>query len=392
MEIKLLRKEYEFGNEEIKNINESMKMLIEKEKDFSLSYLFLERTIGMYLDNNNFFFDDRKIELRKTLKKWEIISIALDYFKSIDIGIYKKIRDIIFSRNPKIRINIYKRSEIDNYKERDFEFSTYKKYEESPLNHHMLNRDFIYMPIQCGWRYNKRLSKSLKKDEGTLQDLYTLVHELSHTLDMYLETIYDEYQHRRISKIKNENNLFTESTAIGFENGLTEFLLKKGIINDKIFVEENIINRGNDTINKCYITYARLVLSRKKEENGVVTRNDIDEIIKKIGFNSEEKKRLVKKLMDREKNCDDFLVDAGYAFSGVISPVIKKLIEQGKIENIKKYLEASRIGDFKQALESIGIELSDYGIDKLKQIMLENQEKIKIDESNRACYRDRIIN
>lgn len=361
----------------LKSLNDVAEEVIKQQKEYKISYDFIEKALLYYIKNND-YKEVTRLSNVKPLKKWEIISLALDFFKSIDFEIYKKIKDIIFSQNSKIRINIYKLSETENLNERDCEFKEFKKYSKAPTNYVKNNKDVIYLPLKVGWRYNKEESKLLEKDEGSIYDLYALVHELAHTLDIYLEYIINKDSFIISSDIYDaRNNICSESIAIAFERLLTDYLLKKKIVNAKD-IENILIQRKNDTLNKCYFTYTKLVLARKKQGNDIITKKDIEEIANNMGFNEKGKNELVDIVKSKLK--ENFLTDAGYALSGMLSPTIEKLVKQGEIEKVKECLETSRIGNFKSSLEALGITLDANGLKKLQDNMLEQRFEFEKDK------------
>lgn len=361
----------------IRNLNDVAEEVAKQQENYKISYDFIEKAVLYYIKNNG-YKEVTRLSKVKPLKKWEIISLALDFFESIDSEIYKKIKDIIFSQNSKIRINIYKLPETENISEQDCEFKEFKKYSKVPMNYIKNNRDVIYAPLKVGWRYNKDESKLLGKDEGTVYALYALVHELSHTLDIYLEYIIDKDNFIISSDIYNaKNDICSESIAIAFERLLTDYLLEKKIINTKD-IENILIQRGNDTLNKCYFTYLKLALARKKQENDIITKKDVEEITNNMGFGIKGKNEVVDIIIGKAK--EDFLTDAGYALSGMVSPTIEKLIKQGKIKKVKECLEASKIGDFKKSLGALGITLDAEGLKKLQDNMIEQRFEFEKDE------------
>lgn len=360
----------------LKNLNDVAEEVIKQQKEYKISYDFIEKALLYYIKNND-YKEVTRLSNVKPLKKWEIISLALDFFKSIDFEIYKKIKDIIFSQNSKIRINIYKLSGTEKLNERDCEFKEFKKYSKAPINYIKNNKDVIYVPLKVGWRYNKEESKLLGKDEGSIYSLYSLVHELAHTLDIYLEYIINKDNFIISSDIYDANDICSESIAISFERLLTDYLLKKKIVNAKD-IENILIQRGNDTLNKCYFTYTKLILARKKQENDIIIKEDVEEIANSLGFGVKGKNNLVDIIIDKSE--EDFLTDAGYALSGMLSPTIEKLVKQGEIEKVKECLETSRIGNFESSLEALGITLDANGLKKLQDNMLEQRFEFEKDK------------
>ena len=351
----------------IKKVDKTAENVANKKAYYRIPYNFLERALLLYIKNHNYKDINNKAVV-KTMKKWEIIKTALDFYKSIDIEIYEKIKNVVLNQNPKIRANIYKLSEIECFNQDDFEFREFKRYSKLPANHPISNKDMLYMPLGDIKTYES--NKQIKEDEGTIDDIYKIVHELGHVLDMYLDYIINA-EDKIISDSYNPgNNLLTESTAIALERALTSYLLDKKLIDTKD-AEQVVVERRNDTINKCYFTYTKLVLARKKQEKESIYKEDIDEIAEDMGFGIGAKNELVDIIIKKPE--ENFLVDARYALSGILSPTIEKLIYQGETDKIKKYLEESRKGNIEKALMSLGITLDDEGLKKLQHNMIKQR-------------------
>lgn len=356
----------DYIDDSIQKLEKLAENIIEQKNKYVLPYDFIEKVILIYTKNNN-YREKEKILKIKTFKKWEIIYFVLDFFKSIDFEIYKKIKDIIFSKNPKIKLNIYKLSGEEEFNERDFEFEDFKRYDREACNQRWGNRDIVYIPFKNG----REEQNVLKDDEGQVDDIYSLVHELTHTLDIYLGYILKKDEMEILSSdLYSTKNILTESIAIGMERCLTNYLLDNKICN--VFnVHESFRKRLNNTINTCDDTCSRLLLARKKQEKEKITKEDIDEIAKILGYGKLGKKQLINILI--KSGHKDFFVDMGYAFSGALAPTIQKLIKQGEIDKVKKCIKESRIGNFEKALEALEITLDDEGIKKLEKNMIEQK-------------------
>ena len=97
-----LNKECNIEDKTINELNELTKEMIKKK----LPSEFLEEMMKKYLSTNRYknIFPNSSI---KILKKWEVISIVLDFFKSIDEDLYKRVFNIVMNNDSKIRFNIY---------------------------------------------------------------------------------------------------------------------------------------------------------------------------------------------------------------------------------------------------------------------------------------------
>ena len=173
----------------IGKLEELAEQMLFIQDNYEISFDFIEKALLMYITNAKHTELSDNISKVKIIKKWEVISTALDFYKSIDNKMYEKVRDVIFNQDKKTRFNIYRLSDIKNFDEMDFEFNKFSRYSYSAINHVLDNKDFIYVPIKCGWEYNEKLSEQLGKDNATIEDLYTIVHELAHTFDVYLDCV-----------------------------------------------------------------------------------------------------------------------------------------------------------------------------------------------------------
>lgn len=149
-----LNKEFNIEDKTINQLNELTKEMIKKK----LPSEFLEEMMKKYLSTNRYknIFPNSSI---KILKKWEVISIVLDFFKSIDEDLYKRVFNIVMNNDSKIRFNIYDSSKAINSCEKDFEFKNFKQYELKPYNVKIENRDIIYIPLKGGQKRSYRIKK-----------------------------------------------------------------------------------------------------------------------------------------------------------------------------------------------------------------------------------------
>ena len=296
------------------------------------------------------------------VKKDKIISITLQFFKSVNPDLYNHVKSIIFNQNKKIKLNIYDAQNITDFKQTDLEFKDMEKYNYEPLNNYKNNKDIIYIPL----RRDSNISRSIKKDEGTLDDLFIIVHEIAHSFDINLEFGPNEERDKKIYKF---GNILTETTAISFERMLADYLVENNLFK-KDDMEQILKRRLNNSSNKAIFVYAQLFLSRKKEENGEITKKDIQELIKEFDSNIQSIKKLgISIINDAGK---EMLSNSRYAIAGILSPTIEKIYKEKEFGKIQGYLKESKNGNFKDAFYAIGITLDDEGLNKLKE-NIENQ-------------------
>ena len=92
----------------------------------------------------------------KTLKKWEVISIVLDFYKSIDDELYKKVFDVVMNIDSKKKFNIYDiKTVLGEFYQRDFEYKNFWKYELNPFNIRRENKDMVYIPLKSSASYER---------------------------------------------------------------------------------------------------------------------------------------------------------------------------------------------------------------------------------------------
>ena len=180
--------------------------------------------------------------------------------------------------------------------------------------------------------------------KGTIEDIYLLVHELSHTFDF----------------IENDNstrNLMGEITPHCFEAMLSQYLLENGIA-----TRDDIVNREKASSISHYDdgaeTFAKLELMRIKEKQGEIKQEDIVQMQKKYGITNGQLGYVLGRLAQSEPNVD---YKARYMIAQLVYP---HYIEQYKqnpqkaIQTLKEYFEQIKSNNMIGSLETLGIEPS----------------------------------
>lgn len=120
--------------------------------------------------------------------------------------------------------------------------------------------------------------------KGTVEDIYLLVHEISHTFDLG-------------EKDNSTRNLLREVTSYCFEAMLSGFLTENGILN-----REDVTNREKGDIINCYDdaveTFAKLKLMRIKEQKGNIRQTDISKIRKAYSLSDKSLQYILNRLED----------------------------------------------------------------------------------------------
>ena len=117
-EEKHLNKEINIEDETLNQLNNLANELTKK----NIPSEFLEEMMKKYLENkNNSYQNLPRNNSVKVLKKWEVISIVLDFYKPLDDELYKRVFNIVMNVNPKIRFNIYDIEDARGFKQRDFD-------------------------------------------------------------------------------------------------------------------------------------------------------------------------------------------------------------------------------------------------------------------------------
>lgn len=206
--------------------------------------------------------------------------------------------------------------------------------------------------------------------KGTIEDIYLLVHELSHTFD--------------ISKNNNSTrNMLGEVTPACFETILNQYLIKKGIATkeDAIHREMGIIVHYYDD---AVETFAKLELIKIKEQQGEITQENFIEIQKKYGITNKQLGYVLRRLANSRPNID---YKARYMNALLIYPhYIEQYMQdpQKAIRTLKEYFKQIKANNFENSLKVLGINPCIESVEKLVETanrrieILENKQPMTI--------------
>ena len=339
----------------IEELNRKIDIVIEEKQRLNIDYSLLERIMLEILKSTR-YIKEQQTSYIIPIKKEEIIKIALDFFKSVDIDFYKKALKVLMQQHNNIETNVYNVNEIVDFDEVDEK--GFLKYTERG---NVTSEDFhavVHVPIQEGISEYEANIIGLKSDIGTVEDIYTLVHEISHLFDLDLK-MKPTQEHAERAKISRE--FIGESTTIAFEQMLTQYLLDNKLFPQDIIREYEIF-RSNGIYTDTKIAYTELLLSRIKEKDGEITREKILDIMKEKGLSYGYALDILKRVID---NNMDINYKKRYVLARLISPTIMKTYKTDGANAIKEYLELAKDGDYEGALKRLGITMDKNGMNEL---------------------------
>lgn len=258
------------------------------------------------------------------MKKQEVIGYALRYFEFLGSDFYDLVVQSVLGQKKNTIVEVYDRYGIENWNEKN-EFGA-KRHISSPKMAVCTGREaIVYAPLNY---YVTKEEKRATGCEATLSDLYAFVHELGHRLDYIPDANFATNWTR---------DYFTETTAISFEMGLSEYLLQEGKISkDAIIYEYN--TRVNDSFLNMEHALMILRLVERKINTMQIDNGDILQIQKETGYKTEFVEYLLDNLIRMNPEFHRLVI---YGMGSTIAPTIsQKLINPEQRHLVKEYIEA----------------------------------------------------
>lgn len=229
----------------------------------------------------------------------------------------------------------------------------------------------------------KKEANIINKNNPTLEDLYLIVHELSHILDLNLEigktTKKEIAGEQEIYEDNITRELTAEATAIAFEGLLSDYLLENKAY-PKAAIQQISNRRINSCLQKARTVYTKLILAREKEEKGKISLDFIENNMRNYGLSVQGVRGIANNIVNYP---DDILMQNRYAIGGLIAPTIVKTYKEKGAEPIKAYLEYAKQCDLKLALNQIGMQLDNEGIERLNSNFKEYKQLYDIERDER---------
>lgn len=258
----------ESKEEKIQMLNELIQENLDNRRN-STDYDLLHKISGIM--TRNLKVTNRSFgEITNPSTEGQTKKVALEFFKSLDKDLYERTKNII-QGNSDIDFNMYKLDKDDDFSiQKDDGMPVHTK---TPRVISKNGKSAVYVPCK-----------------GTVEDIYLLVHELSHTFDL----------------IPNDNptrNLLGEVTPYCFEAMLSQYLVENSIA-----TREDVINREKGDIVSLYDdgveTFAKLELMKMKEQKGEIKQEDLSAMQKKYGLTNRQIGYVLGRLGQSEPNVD----------------------------------------------------------------------------------------
>lgn len=337
--------EFEIPDDKLKMLNEFIQENLQNRIN-STDYDLLYRISEMM--TKDFKIKDRhNYPITKPSTMEETKEIALQFFKGLDQELYEKVKGII-EGNSKFSFNMYMLDENEDFSQTDNDGMPI--HSKTPRVMERNGKVGIYVPCK-----------------GTLEDIYLLVHELSHTFD-FVE-----------GPDEPGRNILGEVTPHCFEAMLSQYLLEKGIA-----TKEDVTNREKGTTISHYDdgveTFAKFELMKIKEQKGDISQNDLIQMQKKYGITNIQLGFVLGRMEGSESTID---FRARYMTAQLIYPHFMEQYEknpQNAIITLKEYFKQIQANNFVGSLQSLGIEPKVESIQELIETAntrFENLEKTR---------------
>ena len=340
------------SQEELEKLNKQIGELLEIKEHTSINYDFLEQLYGNLLRSKDIITENPKRTI-VPIKQTEMIEQVLNFFKSIDDELYEKAKAILEGRDENVEIIFANASDDRNW------------YDESNVKMQS-GKSVINILTQQELPRGQRL----EADMCTLEDLFGLVHEISHTFD--IDYTKKQSQEKR-SAINFTRRFYGESLPIAFETLLTEYLIEKTDYPINA-IEQRYYRRTNDLYDMTSIQYAKLLLAKVQEQEGEITNENMQEFIQKNGLGLNYARYIVSRINDDPQS---FMGRNRYPIAGLIGPKIVNAYKESGSIAIKEYLTAVKDDRQEDLLKTLGITMDEDGISKLVLGAIEQDRDIQ---------------
>lgn len=281
-------------------------------------YNFIRNSIEI-ICNKTSYLDESPDQEQAIIHEDLLFETVLNFFKSIDKEFYDKAARILNNTYPYTKTYIY-----DFHTDDPKEFSHY-------CIRYTNNKAEVFLPL--GYKLSKENLNEIRNKYGedfyTIDDLYSVVHEISHLFDIKPENFSDEPSLTR--------DILTEITPGIFENFLNEYLLSNKIFSNRVITnKKNSIN--NKLVTHANLTRLKLKFAKIKREKGEITEEDITDIMINEKISSNTYKELLRLIAYSNTNITE---SKRYAFCGLYAPLFHKkcqITPNKRVEMLKNYI------------------------------------------------------
>lgn len=316
----------------LQKLNSKIDEVITEKNSMHINYDLLEQVLDSILKHSR-YRKHTSIPTVVQIKKEEMLGITLDFFKSIDEKLYEEAVNTIIKKHNNIKVNIYNVHDIKNFNQEN-EFGMLD-YEKGGSVQTLRGKATVRVPTKT--ELSTEESKLIDKDTCTLEDLYTLVHEISHLFDLNMSQNNKDIIKGKRKKGSVTRELLCESTTIAFEGMLTEYLLKNTNY-PKQKIQDIMKIRSNSSFLDARNTYAKLILAKEKSKNGEITKEYIEDFVRKNNFSPRFAKNIIQELIRKPTGIHWI---KRYALAKLISPTIIRKTREERKRNINKIFTRS---------------------------------------------------
>lgn len=294
----------------LQKLNSKIDEVISEKNSMPINYDLLEQVLGSILKHSR-YREPISFSTVVQIKKDEMLGLTLDFFKSIDERLYEEAVNTIIKKHNNIKVNIYNVHDVKDFNQEN-EFGL-PDYDKGGSVQSFRGKATVHVPTNI--KIPAKASELIDKDSCTLEDLYTLVHEIAHLFDLNMsyDIITGQGQNNAVTR-----ELLCEATTIAFEGLLTEYLLK-----NTNYPKKKIQDIMKETINSTFLdarnSYAKLVLAREKAKSGTITKEFIEDFVRKNNFSPGFAKHMIQDIIRKPKGIQWI---KRYALAKLISPTI----------------------------------------------------------------------
>lgn len=310
---------FEISNDKLQMLNDFIDDNLRNRRN-STNYSLLHRVSGM-MTNGIHIKDRHTSPITKTFSEEQTKDVALNFFKGLDQELYESVKNILDGKS-------------------DFDFNMYQLKENDDFSKTKDDGMPVHTKIPCVMTKNGK-SAIYVPCKGTIEDIYLLVHELSHTFDF----------------VKNDNptrNLMGEITPHCFEAMLSHYLLENGIAS-----KDDVVNREKGSSISHYDdgaeTFAKLELMNIKEQKGEIKQEDIIQMQNKYRLTNGQIGYVLGRMVQSEPNVD---YRARYMIAQLVYPHYMEQYKQNPqraIQTLKDYFKQIKSNNMAGSLETLGI-------------------------------------
>ena len=299
-------------------VQQDIELAIDLERNKLLYHISKNIVQKQKMNNCSLYFMRTKSNIENSKR------VALDFFKNIGQGLYKKAEAILKGKSDvEVREHKFDPNGTEIVKEKDG-----KEYHTKTPSLRLENGKFVfYLPYY-----------------ETVKDIYTIVHEISHTFDYSKEDTSTHY-------------FLGEVTSNMFETMLGKYLAEKEVIPLCEILEiekESRISNYDEAVE----VLAMLELMKAKKEKGIIEETDIRKLQDEYGVKEDAVGFVINKIIDTHKS---LYLGARYMMAGLVVPKVIQDYEKNPKEFIVKlehYFKSVKEDDYQGTLDILGIDLS----------------------------------